>query len=121
MVNTVIIVGRVVEVVPDRDAINVIVRTGSGTKRAGGEWTEDAACRFWGDAKKYTDVCTPGVLVRIDASAKSRKGDRGYFTSVEARYAQVIGSGAQGQQAAGKVEPPKLWNEPKADDSDVPF
>ncbi len=117
MLNQTTIIGRVVEVLPDRDAINVVIRTGSGEKN-GRAWDELAVVRFWGDVKKYTDNLGVNDLVRVDASVKSRPATKGgYFTACEARYLKRIEGGAQ--PAAARGEPPKLWNEPKPADDDI--
>jgi len=124
MLNQVTILGRVTEVYEDRDEIFVVVKTGGGKKRdGGGRWEELVACRFWGDAKKWCKDISPGAFVKVDASAKSRRSDKGgVFTNIEARYLRVMAGAPPVDAPAskggkGKTDPP-----PSDDDLDnVPF
>ncbi len=115
MLNQSVCIGRVVEVMPDRDAMVVVVRTASGQKHGGGEWEELVACRFWGD--KYTKLVygvAPGMLVRVDGSVKSRKGQQGgYFTALECRYLVKIAEPTRAQHSREQA--------PADDDGSDPF
>ena len=98
MLNLGCVIGTVTSVYNDRDATVVVVRTASGTKQGGGAWTEEVACRFWGDkVQKYVEGVGEGMLVKVDGSVKSRAGrEGGHFTSFECRYLQKLSKpGAQ--------------------------
>ena len=119
MINTGLVVGRVTEVADDRDAVIVVVKTGGGTSRAGKAWEEFAACRFYGDAKKWANGLAPGDLVKVDGSVKSRKSDKGgWFSSFEARYLQKmeVPGAAKHTRTTAAAPPP-----PSDDDSNLPF
>ena len=115
MINTGLVVGRVTEVADDRDAVIVVVKTGGGVARGSGKaWEEFAACRFYGDAKKWANGLAPGDLVKVDGSVKSRKSDKGgWFSSFEARYLQKME--VPGAAKHTRVSAPK-----PADDDDFP-
>ena len=114
MLNQVTVIGRVVEVVEDRDAQIVVIKTGEYKSGAGKLVETMVGCRFWGKATKYVSEMGRGELWKVDAEAKSRKSDKGmWFTSIEARYAQRIEAGGvvgDGTSKGGK--PPDDDSEP---------
>lgn len=128
MLNQSTVIGYVTDMVADRDATLLIVRTGGGVKRdGGGKWEEHVACRFWGKDKKWIEGIGKGQLVKIDGSARSRKGDKGgWFTSFEARYLQKVAiagaTPATREQSRSvpdaEVDGPSGGND---DGSDIPF
>lgn len=98
MVNMTLIIGRVVktytEVFNSNETITVVVKTGGGISQSGKAWEQHAACRFWGDAKKYAspENTVPGTLVKIDASTPSREGGEKkiWFSNIQSRFLTVL-------------------------------
>ena len=98
MANVVLVTGKVVESFEDREAVMLVVETASGVSKAGKEWKELAACRFYGDSRVKLESAgaEPGSYVEVQGSFTSRKGDKGYFSGFEARFIRVIDTGAGG-------------------------
>jgi hypothetical protein len=116
MLNQVTVIGRVIEMLDEKDATIVVVRTGGGQKRAGGEWVEDVACRFWSEAnRKHSAKAAVGMLVRIDGSVKSREYQGKWYSNLECRFLAKLSAPAasSGSQRSG--------DSPPVDDTEPPF
>lgn len=105
MINQGIVAGKVIEVYDDRDARMVVVRTGGGRKKNGGEWEEFAVCRFYGEPKRFTERVEPGAFVKVDGVFRSRKLEKGWFSGFEARYLQPIEMPQAGQGGSFDNDP----------------
>lgn len=122
MLNQVTVIGRVIDMLDEKDATIVIVRTGGGQKRDGGEWVEDAACRFWSETnRKHAAKAAIGMLVRIDGAVKSREYQGKWYSNLECRFLARLNepsaAGADGSRSSRPNDPP-----PAGDPGDsIPF
>jgi hypothetical protein len=124
VLNQVTVIGRVIDMLDEKDATIVIVRTGGGQKRDGGEWVEDVACRFWSEAnRKHSAKAAVGMLVRIDGSVRSREYQGKWYSNLECRFlAKLAGapadSGARsGSRSGGSQQP----SDPPPEEDKIPF
>lgn len=86
-VSNFLVIGRVSEIVEDREAKLVVIQKDDRTV---------IACRFWGKSTKYLEGMGQGDLVEINGYLTSRKSPKGFWNNdLNASFAKVH-SRAQG-------------------------